>query len=541
MRMIPNAVPASTSSNAERKVFDLLRETQIEGAICFHSLRLHHHREKVSSEADFVVVSRRGVILLEVKGGRIQQRAGGWVSIDRHGNASKPSEGPFRQGETAMYALRDRLEELVGERIVRDLPFGFAVVTPDCNLPTNTVEWGPEIVLDAGRLRGATELSRPLAQLIEHWRDRRSVSAHAQVTTDELAEVVAACRPDFDAIPSLRARSEETVAAMVTATEAQYRVLDVVGLLERVVVTGGAGTGKTWIAMEAARRQADAGHRVLVTCHARTLAGWLRSQLPDRVEVVSHSALGQIRGRFDVLIVDEAQDLMTEQGLGHLDAAVTGGLDRGSWMIFMDPQHQAGLRGDFDAGVFDLVLDRCSTDAPLVLADNLRNTAYIVAETAMLTGADLGRPHVQGGGPVVTRYADDPVEEAAVLRSWLKDLRREEMPSGAVTILTPGDPRALHARLPEADQRRLRSVGGTGAATWPLSETTMCSVPEFKGLENDVVVLADLWQLDPIEQISLLYVAMTRARVELRVIWPATRRDQLDCIRLDNAKRMGGT
>ena len=53
------------------------------------------------------------------------------------------------------------------------------------------------------------------------------------------------------------------------------RVLDFVRSHRRVAVRGGAGTGKTVLALEKARRLADEGFRTLLTCYNRQLADHL--------------------------------------------------------------------------------------------------------------------------------------------------------------------------------------------------------------------------------------------------------------------------
>ena len=60
--------------------------------------------------------------------------------------------------------------------------------------------------------------------------------------------------------------------------EKQLELLDTIGENDRVLVQGGAGTGKTILARESARRQAAAGQKVLMLCFTDALAEWLRSQ-----------------------------------------------------------------------------------------------------------------------------------------------------------------------------------------------------------------------------------------------------------------------
>ena len=74
-------------------------------------------------------------------------------------------------------------------------------------------------------------------------------------------------------------------------TEHQAVILDAIRLLNRVEVRGGAGSGKTFLAVEQARRLAAAGQRVALVCYShglasyleRITAGWSRRQQPGYV------------------------------------------------------------------------------------------------------------------------------------------------------------------------------------------------------------------------------------------------------------------
>lgn len=535
MKMIPHVPVKKTDSRAEERVHSLLSVTQIDGAVGMHSLRLHRHRQKVSSEADFVIVTPEAVVVLEVKGGRVRQAAGKWISIDRDDGEHDIGAGPFVQGETAMYALRDRLTELVGKPTVDAFPFAFGVVTPDCLLATASVEWGSEIVWDEASFRGASDLYKPLQQLVAYWRQRRDVSSHLRASEDEIRAVVAACRPDFEALPSLGARALTISHDAHRATEDQYRVLDLIGSFDRLAVEGGAGTGKTLLAAEFARRAAEAGDRVLLTCHSPMLAGWLRSSLPDAVQVVTHSSLSTVDEQVDLLIVDEAQDLMKAEALDALDGVVRGGLDDGRWLILSDPQHQAGVAGEFDPTVYELMTDRAA-GRPVPLRTNVRNTAPVLGETHLLTGARVEQAQVQGGGPVLTRFVDSPADEAQLIRSWLKEFRREDVDDGSVTILTPSKNPALLDLLPATDRARIQVLGASASSAWPIGKVSLASISDFKGMENDVIVLADLHELDLEARRDLIYVAMTRARAELRIIAPQKSGPIMERLRLENAE-----
>ena len=71
LSMILGFTGTEYKSNAEKKVFKLLQESNITAGYAFHSVGLPVHEKKSYSEADFIVVTPRGIVCLEVKGGSV--------------------------------------------------------------------------------------------------------------------------------------------------------------------------------------------------------------------------------------------------------------------------------------------------------------------------------------------------------------------------------------------------------------------------------------------------------------------------------------
>ena len=97
-----------------------------------------------------------------------------------------------------------------------------------------------------------------------------------------------------------RALANEDAADALT--EHQAVILDATRLLNRVEVRGGAGSGKTFLAMEQARRLARQGQRVALVCYSHGLASYLEriaADWPRRHQpayVGEFHALGMQRG-----------------------------------------------------------------------------------------------------------------------------------------------------------------------------------------------------------------------------------------------------
>src|SRR6201999_1743825 len=74
---------------------------------------------------------------------------------------------------------------------------------------------------------------------------------------------------------SVVARALASQDAADALTEHQAVILDAIRLLNRVEIRGGAGSGKTFLAVEQARRLAAKGQRVARLCYSHGLASYL--------------------------------------------------------------------------------------------------------------------------------------------------------------------------------------------------------------------------------------------------------------------------
>lgn len=514
MRMIPASCASRTSSPAERRVFSLLERTELTsapGATCFHSLSLSRHDYKRVAELDFVLVDSRFMLVLEVKGGRIACEAGLWVFTDRYDAEHRRSESPFEQARSGMYSLVKRLRAELGP-VIRRFPVGYGVVTPDVDFSVVSVEWDPEMVFDAGTFRGASELAAPLERIVAYWTTKtREPEA---LSPPQLRRLLGLVRPDFERLPSLRNRADELDCAFERLTDEQYRQLDLITENARIVCEGGAGTGKTFLAAELARREAEAGRSVGFLTSTAMQRSFVASRLDQSgVTVLTPDGLGA--RVFDVLVVDEGQDLVNLDLLSTLDQAVHGGLEQGRWRFFLDSNRQIGLVGRFDPEALDYLRTGCGA-ALARLTQNCRNTRDIVIQTKLLTGADLGSPSAGHGPPVTFEYFDSTEARITLLDGELDRLREGGVEPGDVTILSPG-PLSESVAVGCRPSRRKRLVELETAVDWewPCRRTSFCSVSMFKGLENQFVLLVDVERLDEEADLNLLYVAMSRARAGL--------------------------
>lgn len=286
MRLIPPRI-GDDVGEGERLVFEALAQADGRGAdgwTVLHSLDIASHSRQVEGEIDFLlVVPRMGVLVLEVKGAHRLRRADGlwYFGADTQGDP----RGPFKQASRGMHSVRDRLVK--GRPQLRGVPFWSAVVFPFIDFTVSSDEWHPWQVVDR-RALAARPLTEHVLHALERGRSRLAERGAAwfrpqdgEPSGAQCAEIVRLLRPEFEFYESPKSRARRVDEELRHYTEEQFEALDAMERNPRVVFDGPAGTGKTLLAIEAARRGRAAGRRVLFLCFNRPLRVWLADQLAD--------------------------------------------------------------------------------------------------------------------------------------------------------------------------------------------------------------------------------------------------------------------
>lgn len=569
--MIPSVVDESTHSKGERRVFDLLRlDPDTAGWVVLHALGLAERGPGLPfGEIDFVViVPGLGIVCLEVKGGRIRCVDGVWIA--REGEALR--RGPLMQARASAFALKKAIER----HLAKDMPearclVAYGVAFPDVECPPVTPEFDREEAIDREDLR--QPISRSIKRVLKH--QLRHLVGRAP-STEALARIRAFLRPNFDLVVKRShhiGRAEESV---LTLTEEQYRRLDELGDNPRCLFEGAAGTGKTLLAAERARRAAATGRRTLLLCYNRLLGRWLAADSPAAArdglvvgsfhgllyDLVSRSSLAsELQGRerneaffedvlplagelaieelgerFDHLIVDEAQDLVHPRSLDVLDRWLAGGLAGGDWVLFGDFTRQA-LFGQAGEGLRELSR-RSPHFARARLTQNCRNTQRIAVEMAILSGfPDLPFTLTKVEGlPVEYHFWKRPADQLAQVERSLTLLMEGGVREADIILLgTRRLQNSCLTNLKEIAGRPIFDLGRIGQVrARPQQSIAFSTVQAFKGMEAPAVLFLDVDAVEPEHELALLYVGMSRARSSLALFVSEKARAAVE------ARRRGG-
>jgi hypothetical protein len=562
--MIPREVDEATTSSAERRLFLLLQQDpDTRDWVVLHSLGLAARENGPYGEIDFVVLMPQGmVVCLEVKGGRVSCEAGVWQTTDRTGKISELKRSPFMQAREGMFALRAAVQRKFGiSHAASGCLFVSAVVFPDVSPPPQTIEFEPWEVI--GREDLSFPVSRSILRAVAGQSRKLGFTPRGDLGR-AMKEVRQFLRPDFERVvvrPGIIARSEQS---LVSLTEDQYHVLDTIEDNDRCLIEGAAGTGKTVLALEYARRCSRKGQRTLLLCFNRLLGDWLAVQTADSgnggvvsgsyfrflrnlIQSSSHRAefeqqelrgpsnlfsevypfFGQLAAeeagaRFDTLVLDEAQDLLNPSTLDVLGVLLKGGMAGGRWHLFGDFTQQSiygSSSREEKIGHLKSVCSHC-TYARLVM--NCRNTRRIGEEIALLSGfpSPPFRLGLMDGLAVDYRYWKTAPEQSEKLSEVVRRLLEEGlMPQELVILSARRFPDSVASSL----SCRVRGLGHAvvacevrNASAMPEgSSIAFATVHAFKGMESPTVIYCDVDHVDAEKPQSLLYVGMSRARSHL--------------------------
>jgi hypothetical protein len=552
-RMLPSNIFEGCPSPGEREIFDLLKNSpETRDWVVLHSLDLANHVRQVSGEADFVVlIPEIGILCLEVKAClSIHRDDRGWY----YGKEIAPNpKGPFRQASEAMHSIRNRV--IRAKQGLAGTPFSSVVVLPYLQFNILSNEWHHWQVIDSNKIKshGLVESLRHSMRMARLHMEEKGVfnNVSKRPTLSEAKDIANILRPSFEVFAQTRNLSEKLRTQLKAFTSEQYSALDAMESNPRVMFRGPAGTGKTVLAIEAARRAAASGKKVLLICFNRLLSSWISSELADlqtgvtvstlhafalSVAKVSRDEISQLSEseafwsvdlpyralsallndsddsgkRFDMLIVDEAQDIATSEYLDMLDFSLVGGLQDGVWRIFADFENQAIYRAESGINALEMLTAHSGLFSVFSLRTNCRNPPRIACLAHLLGRLDpdynrILRPD-NGIEPDIFYYGDQ-TQQSELLAEQLEHICREGFEVSEIVILSPKGAQSCASQLAKRSEWRERIGPLDTRVTKRIAHTT---IHAFKGLEAQVVVVTDLEVLGEKSAADLFYVAVTR-------------------------------
>ncbi len=529
-----------TTSDAELLLYEAFEKLP-ESFTVLHAVKWFARDLGTVGEIDFLVAHPDyGVLVMEVKGGDINIQHGQWYSTSRSRRTNEIKD-PCEQAERNRRNLGDWLRS---DPRTRGIPFALfpAVALPDSRVSGHIRPDCPQdIFIDTTHLYN---LERRLLDIFRYWQshaDGSNRNMGGRRAVDALVDLLVPTRKLMPRVADIFERERRKIEEL---TQQQFYVLKMLRKHRRAAIVGGAGTGKTMLAMEKAQQLADADFRVLFLCFNKNLATWLGrtikqenitastfhslvgkaihwARLPnvrpdeiyekaadllmDSVNIIRSPDSSAHEKLFDAIIVDEAQDFEDEWWIPLPDLLKDP--EQGVFYVFFDDNQRLYTQ------ISNIPMEK----EPFYLSENCRNTRNIHESLQPYARTDEAvECNGPEGRPVERIQAADVQAARKSLQQVLHRLVNEEgIDTEDIVILTPASEKRSRWKSDE--------MLGNFVLTWNM-DTTMdkairiCTIYRYKGLESAVTILTEMDQGR--EEISdqLAYVGMSRARHHVVII-----------------------
>lgn len=522
-KMIPSDVSVNEfhGSYGEELVYNSLSALP-DNYIIFHSVRWNKKNEQgkvIWGESDFTVFNpKRGILVIEVKSGGIMHHEGRWIQVNTLTHEEYKMKDPMVQAEKSKYTFIDLLT--ASDENVNIYYIESVVWFPSIENYSNIGEMPP--AYNEFNVLTMKDLYTPIKS-IEKVYDYYHMIERNYYQKSDSDYVIRKLAPQFKAIPSISNDIVEQEYFFNQMTCEQSYLLDYLEEQRVAAIQGGAGTGKTMLALEKARRLAKDG-RVLFLCYNKYLLYYLKRNYSESMEnvdfynlpalVCSKMKTGDAGGdegickylnsydkyRWDYkhIIIDEGQDF-SETHLELLSDIAE--INDGCFYIFYDKNQLVQQKQNLEWVKY--------VECRLILSVNCRNTRSIANTSNKAIGIDkiILRNEVIGQKPnfYITRSIN---ELANTIANIIKKYIDSGIEKKQIVLLT--------AKTTETSLlANLSSVGNYRLVSDPdIKGIFFTSARRFKGLESDIVIIIDVDEgtFGDEELRRVLYVGTSRAK-----------------------------
>jgi hypothetical protein len=537
-RMFPETFPNEVNPNdPEYQVFQMLRDLSDQFSVIYSKKFKGGKNCKEETEIDFLILDEgRNLICLEVKGGEIAYSG---AESCWYQNGLRMTRSPDRQASTACHAVIDYLG-----KDAANLNINWALAFPNCSRPAGSgriAEVPDELVLDSKALLD------PFAAINRVCLYNETHLGREGLTRFQASQILERLLRSVGFITKIGVRLLHDAKQLVQATEQQLEILDDLELNPRTAVMGYAGTGKTIIASEFARRCSDKGQKVLLLFYNRMVANTVRYGLgrDSPIDCMTFHSLAcrEIESvdemwwsvniakaesdfwetavplkmlevleskdpQYDTIIIDEGQDFKADWFETLVNLQKDG--DDSRFVVLYDAHQDIFGRWN------DLPWKQ-STFTRKLLRKNCRNTKAIVTHLNQLVPSEMiSFEKSPEGAPVKVWITTDQNAQAEALRSDLSQMLKEGTAPGNIVILINGPLKESSvAKIDQIGRCKLSWMGRSHRSD--SRDIQITTIESFKGLEADVVlvVLGEESKLDP--RPHKLYTQTSRARLLLHL------------------------
>lgn len=522
-KFYPAIVDDFHNSLGEHRIFESLKQLSDDWNV-YYSL-CWQKRNNVGNitwgEADFTLFNPSyGILVIEVKSGGIRFQNGEWYQQRLDNLEEFKMKDPFKQADRSKYKFIDEIDFKLnnGERCFIDKAVWFPSLSQTdidkINLP---MQYNKALILSEMSLKNPDYY---LSNIFNFYNAKK----YTRLSNQGIKIIKNILMPDFNLIPSSSNIKNESDYIFYQLTNEQKKVLNFLENQSYVAIEGGAGTGKTFIAIEQARRFSKNG-KVLFLCFNKYLYHHLNNKcqnnnidyynihtfvkkyskdslITDEILLSELKKINFEQLKYKYLIIDEAQDIMDKI----LNYIVNSCKENNIKLFMFYDKNQMLYYKEIPNIIKDF-------DCKINLTTNCRNTVKILNTMNGVYNITSGINEfsVKGTMPILN-YTENKELLIRHLEKTIDDYLEKDYDINDITILT----------LNVEDKSILN---GYKIGKYELGKEMnqdkifFTTSRKFKGLESNIIIVVDFNPdlLENIDAKNNFYVAISRARKVLSI------------------------
>lgn len=523
-------------------------------------LAISDHQKKQEGQSDFVLIGPLGIVVIEIKGGdkHIFKPEGGFEWGTNLKALMRSNETPLQQASGNKYAIRKYLEN--NHRSIskiRKTIFAHGAAFPLGDLGIITSK--PNIQFHNWEIwdSNSTDIKEFITNLVHKTTENlykilKHYEGPEKLSQPDISFIIQYLAIEGRAIVRV-SKEKEIESELIRLQDTQCQIYE--QDYKKICIDGGPGTGKSigaeyianqlilqqkkvlWISFNRlftkSIKEKFSGNgfievkkstqMMLDICRSNGLQ--LKQDDSDLMNKFAESALELSLNdelvKYDAVIIDEAQDILTQGFYDGLDFLIKDGWANGSWYVFLDSDVQAEVLGRMDSKVLNKIQSLAELKATFKI--NYRNSKNVITDAAKF--AEVPVPECKSKLEGTVTYLENR-EKAA---NFVENTVYEILSSGVrnPVLLTYQNPNNFLKN--SIDNNYMRGLGKSkhqyffseygDANIDDANAVRFANIISFKGLENNDIILH--WPLkyyDSHFRPDLYYTALTRAFNKVYII-----------------------
>ncbi|WP_260509132.1 nuclease-related domain-containing DEAD/DEAH box helicase [Priestia aryabhattai] len=524
--MIPDYIHEDCNSTGEQRIFNLFKNdlSNTKDWIVLHSLNISKHiRHQYNGECDFVIlIPNVGMLCLEVKAhySISYSEKNGWKLGQEESNRDPINQAKHNWGSLLRNYVTPYDKSIpVAWGIVFTNVDQIKVIKPNGTYNfVNASNFSEYPIIGAEVLNSSQNFFKAVTSIVESFKAHYCPSTvPSSITIEKIEGLTTILRPKFYGIESPKSYLQRTSAEIIHFDEKQYSILGYLSNNERLIFNSFAGTGKTVMALEAAKRKLyEEEESILFITYNKLINKYVANHFPKNKKLVittidSLKVSDFATKKFNYLIIDEAQDVVfNSHYLKKIDQVLLNGLSKGNWAWFGDFELQSifnnSILNDID------ILKQKYNATKFNYNQNYRNPNQIIDVCNEIFGTQYVTVRKDEQEAIHISYYSSYEEEQNYINLFIEEAKSHGFSEQDIVILSAKSENVADITAKKINKKFNKNIEIYNLRNKSISSS---SIRVFKGLESPIIILTSV---DKHIEKEFIYIGLTRALSRIYIL-----------------------